>query len=114
MKMLTHQHSKEEIVIREKFDAYEAWVFDYAKSVFDEKILPWLKKYHLVFMSGNGAFYIGWTDMTPKWFIEKYGYVGGIDSIDTDNLPKRIQAVLDSEVLGMSNCLGSLMPDYSE
>lgn len=99
--------------LQNMFDAYFESVEKYAEEVFEAEILPWLKKYHLVFISGNGTFYIGYTDKTPRWFVSEYsGY--GEDSLDTDKLPDKILGILATEIGGYDYNLGSIMPDYRD
>ena len=109
--------TKQEEQVEKMFLEYEEKVLKYAEDVFNDKILPYLKKYRLTFLAGNGTFYIGWTEQTPKWFINKYRayYHEPNTMIDVDKIDRRISSILFSNVNGYpSNDLGSLMPDYNE
>jgi len=105
--MTVTNRNKYENVTNRMYEHFCDAVFVYIESVYDEVIKPYVDKYKLVFLSGNGTWYMGSTDETPKWFVRKYKgyYHGAIDPCKT------IQDVLNSEVYGMPhNCLGSLMP----
>lgn len=106
--------NKHERFLTEQFDFYETTVMTYARKVFEDKIKPWLQKYHLVFLTGNGAYWMGFTKKTPAWFVQKYkGYYEG--SIDTDRIDSRIRDVLESSIPGFpGDSLGTIMPCYVE
>jgi len=108
-------YTTQEKHIQNMFEKYSNEVFAYAEEVFNEKITPYLDKYHLNFIAGNGTFWMGYTDETPKWFITKYFSGAGAWSIDIDKIDSRIRQVLQSEIEGMpGNDLGSIMPSYPE
>ena len=112
-------YTKEEKIIEEMFDKYCERVYEFAEEMFVKKILPYLKKYDLEYLAGNGTFFIFATEKTPEWFIKKYYQAGycahSVTGIDPDRIDKRISKILFSEVNGMrSNSLGSLMPSYSK
>lgn len=86
--------------LQKAWNDYNEIVNGVAKDLFNQKILPYLKKHNYYFISGNGTFYIG---------SLKTNY-----DVDIDKLPKKIYGILQMEVEGMyGNCLGSLMPDYN-
>jgi hypothetical protein len=77
---------------------YSHRVDDVALKYFNSHIRPYMAKKGYRFLAGNGTYYI--EDANGKF-------------IYTEDLPKRIQDVLEAYVPGMSsNCLGSLMPDF--
>jgi len=110
--------TKQEIYIEKLFAKYDAELFKYVDQIFYSKIKPYLDKYHLEFLSGNGAYYIGWTEQTPKWFIRKYRCLGINEKnamIDSDKITKRIRNILDSNVSGYRTInLGCIMPNYEQ
>jgi len=61
-------HEKE---MKKLYDNYFENVQLYANTVFRLTVKPWLEKYNLTFVSGNGTFCIRYTDKTPKWFSKK-------------------------------------------
>lgn len=113
--MKTSRMTEQELYLEKKFNKYGEEVFAYAEHVFKEKIIPYLEKYNLEFLAGNGTFWIGYTNETPKWFVTKYFSGAGTWSIDVDKIDSRISKILQSEIPGMSgNDLGSIMPCYPE
>jgi len=102
--------------LEKSWEDYEQSVNTIAVMAFADVVKPWLRKYHLTFLAGNGTYYIEYTDATPKWFIRKYAmsnYHGRM--IDSDKLPARIRKILDMEIEGMmANSLGTIMPDLEE
>ena len=102
-----------EKMVQEVEGNYFKRIEDIAIFAFEKHILPFLKKYDLEFISGNGSFFIGYTESTPKWFVRKYRINGYYDpQIDIDKLPKRILTILEAEGT-YNNNLGSLMPCYN-
>jgi hypothetical protein len=102
--------------LEDLYDEYFFRVELYAKDMFKNHILPYLKKYNLEFVSGNGTFYLSYTNKTPKWFIRKYkGYYwqAEMEQVDIDKLPNKIQRILNMEIGGYNYPLGSIMPDYN-
>jgi hypothetical protein len=110
------EYSETEKVLLCAFDKYTDIVMACAEKEFNIVILPYLKKYNLEFMAGNGTFSITYTDKTPKSFINKYfmsGYRNMGGWVNVDKLPNKIKNVLFMEIPGFrGNDLGSLMPDY--
>jgi hypothetical protein len=93
---------------------YQEIVNIQAELAFIRVVKPWLEKYNLGFVAGNGCYFIWWTENTPKWFVRKYqnGSMYG-DSINIDKIPSKIKDILSMSVNGMdANDLGSIMPDF--
>lgn len=100
--------------LEKEFQKYSDFVDAYAEQKFNEVVLPYLKKYSLTFLAGNGTYYVGTTELSPKWYLRTHrnGACCG-NQVETDMLPKKIKDVLSIEIPGMRyNDLGSLMPDY--
>ena len=101
-------HEKE---MKRLYENYFENVQNYANAIFRLTIKPWLEKYELTFVSGNGTFRIGYTENTPKWFVNKYqGYYD--TSIDQDKIDSQIREILFTVIEGYNYDLGSIMPDY--
>ena len=102
---------KYEKLVNSRWESYNHDIDMIAREAFHRVIRPYMEKYHLVFLSGNGTYYVGYTDKTPKWYIEENeGYYRG--SIDIDNLPDKMRNILAIPMPGMSVDLGAIMPEY--
>lgn len=99
-------------MLEKYWDEYSKKVYDHLEFEFTEKVKPYLEKWHLTFVSGNGGYSIHYTDKTPQRYINDHkGYYKG--SIDPESLPTWLYKILSTEIPGMpSNDAGSLMPDY--
>jgi hypothetical protein len=111
--------SKQEKYMQKEFDKYFEIITEYAKQEFNKNVLPYVKKYSLIFLSGNGTYYIGYTKNAPKWFINKYKNWSGNDEdsewegqINRDKLPIKLLYSLNSVIPAYDYCLGSIMPNY--
>jgi hypothetical protein len=96
------------------FDAYIKKILAFADIEFHKVILPWILKYHLEFLTGNGDYWFYYTDKTPSRFIKKYhlyDFAGCSHALDNDKIPVSIKKVINSIVPGVNGCLGEHMPD---
>lgn len=85
------------ILLERQFKKYAEQVDLIATHEFNRLVKPYLIKHGYSFFVGMGTYLI----------------LNGSIQIDSDDLPKTIQDILNTEIPGMpGNSLGSLMPEY--
>lgn len=89
--------------LERSFNEYYNTVEKLASDEFNRVIKPYCQKHGYSFLSGNGTWYM--------FYIDKN--IGRDIPIYPEDLPKRIQNVLEMEIPGDTcNSLGSIMPNY--
>lgn len=105
--------------IHSLFSDYETQIYEQVvHEAFTKIVKPYLEKYSLNFVAGNGTYLVTWTNKTPINYVENYkdsstSYGHHIDLYKLENKEGKLFAeTLSTMIEGMNNSLGDLMPEY--
>ena len=91
-------------MLEESFAEYEQRIYSIVAQVREENLIPYLQKSQRDFIAGYGVFAIREKGHEPH---------RGEDVCDA-NLPKRLLDILETNIPGMDNSVGSFMNSYPE